>query len=564
MTNISYIINLYIMNKRINQYEIKETIATGGMATIYRAVQISLGREVVIKKLHPHLAEDANFVRRFKREAAILAKLQHKNIVSIIDFFEDSGDQFIVLEYIKGFTLHDLINSKKNIPFPISMFVLSEVCNGLKYIHSNNILHRDLKPENIMISDEGEIKITDFGLAYRKENMNITNPGTYVGTPAYFPPEQLMGKPLTPAADIFSLAIALVEMMTGKNPFAGEKEFDTINNILYHTSVKLKFRGKKPPSQIERLIYSMLEKKPENRISSCADILQIIEEYAPLISHKDFNNYLNNKGKKRDEYRLTVSISTKRDAYNTIALAVLIFIFAGVSIFQINNYIRTRNPETVIVEVPQKGFLLHIETLPTKTDISINDSITVKTPVNLSLPEGIYTINTADEKFNRIDTSITLHSNDSIFLKLTMREILKTYGFLYVNVIPWADLYIDNEFIDRTPIDDPLKLETGNYDIKLIHPNRKVYEAVIDIEEDQILRIDRELEMVYGYLKIIVKPWANVIIDDSLIGTTPLADTIKLLIGPHRIVLKNPSKDEITDNINISEKEVLRKFYSFP
>ena len=134
------------MNKRINQYEIKETIATGGMATIYRAVQISLGREVVIKKLHPHLAEDANFVRRFKREAAILAKLQHKNIVSIIDFFEDSGDQFIVLEYIKGFTLHDLIKSKKNIPFPISMFVLSEVCNGLKYIHSNNILHRDLKP----------------------------------------------------------------------------------------------------------------------------------------------------------------------------------------------------------------------------------------------------------------------------------------------------------------------------------------------------------------------------------------------------------------------------------
>ncbi len=166
------------MSDKLKNYEILETIATGGMATIYRGVQISLNREVVIKKLHPHLAEDANFVKRFQREAAILAKLQHKNIVAIIDFFESGNEQFIVLEYIKGRTLKELINDKEKIPYSMSMYIMREVLQGLQYIHSNNILHRDMKPDNIMISEDGSIKITDFGLAYRHENVRITNPGT--------------------------------------------------------------------------------------------------------------------------------------------------------------------------------------------------------------------------------------------------------------------------------------------------------------------------------------------------------------------------------------------------
>lgn len=547
------------------KYEILETIATGGMATIYKARQISLGREVVVKKLHPHLAEDANFVRRFKREAAILAKLQHKNIVNIIDFFEESNDQFIVLEYIKGFSLDRLIKDRSLIPFDISVYILKEVCSGLRYIHLNNILHRDLKPDNIMISEDGEVKITDFGLAYRKENMNITNPGTYVGTPSYFPPEQLMGKPLTPASDIFSLAISFVEMLTGKNPFAGEKEFDTINNILYHKRVKLKFHGTKPPSGIVKLIYAMMEKSPKNRISSCDDIIKILQTHAPSMTKEHFDDYLNRRDSVHfDEVKLTVSISTKRDIYYNIALFVLIAVFIIVSMVQVGNFIQylERAPKEVFVEVPKEGFVLHIESMPDRTDISLNDSIFLKTPVNINLPPDTYRIEMADDRYEAMDTVIVLTSNDTILLKPELKQVIYTYGYLKFNVSPWADLYIDNQYVDRTPIEDSIQLETGMHNIQLIHPNRKVYEAEINVKQNT-LTLDVELEKAYGYLKIIVKPWGNVFVDDSLIGTTPLADTIRLTTGPHRIIVKNPTMGELTGNISIVEKEVLRKYYSF-
>ncbi|MDY6787684.1 MAG: serine/threonine-protein kinase, partial [candidate division WOR-3 bacterium] len=262
--------------ENLKNYKIKGIIAHGGMSTIYRGEQISLGRDVVIKKLHPHLAGDTNFVKRFKREAAILANLQHKNIVNIIDFFEENKSQYIVLEYIKGMTLDSLIEKRGSLPYSTALYILHEVTRGLNYIHSNSILHRDLKPENIMISEDGEIKITDFGLAYRNENMKITNPGTYLGTPAYFPPEQLTGKPLTPASDIFSLGVSFVEMLTGDNPFRGKEEFETINNILYHKSVEINITGEGKERDVVKLIHMMLEKDPSKRISDCEKVLSII------------------------------------------------------------------------------------------------------------------------------------------------------------------------------------------------------------------------------------------------------------------------------------------------
>lgn len=547
------------------KYEIMETIATGGMATIYKARQISLDREVVVKKLHPHLAEDANFVRRFKREAAILAKLQHKNIVGILDFFEENNEQYIVLEYIRGYSLDRLIKERKAIPFGIAVYILREVCRGLSYIHINNILHRDLKPDNIMISDDGDIKITDFGLAYRKENMNITNPGTYVGTPSYFPPEQLMGRPLTPAADIFSLAVLFVEMLTGKNPFEGDKEFDTINNILYHTKVKLKFHGARPPSQIIKLIYAMMEKDPQNRISSCDDIIKILNAHTPPLTRDTFDDYLNNRRSlKHEDINLTVSISTRRDAYYLIALFALMAVFTVVSAYQIYNYIQHSGNryKEVIVEVPKEGYVLHIESEPNRADVSINDSLFLKTPVSINLVPDTYWIRTADERFKQRDTVIALFANDTLIMNLTEKEIIYTYGYLKINVMPWADLYIDNEFIDRTPLEDSVKLTTGTHNIRLVHPNRKILEEEVNIKEGTIT-LDRELEKAFGFLKIIVKPWGNVFIDDSLVGITPLADTIKLTTGPHRVIIKNPALGEMTDNINIIEKEVLRKYYSF-
>ncbi len=550
-----------------NEYQIIETIATGGMATIYRGVQKSLNREVVIKKLHPHLAEDANFVRRFKREAAILANLQNENIVGIIDFYEKDKSQFIVLEYIKGKTLKQLISEKKRIPYKIALYILKEVLQGLTYIHKNNILHRDLKPDNIMISDDGDIKITDFGLAYRNENLRITNPGTYVGTPSYFPPEQLMGKTLTTASDIFSLGITFAEMLTGKNPFEGKEQFETINNILYHKSIKINFDKKHTiPQDIINLLYSMLQKDPAKRIQDCESILHIMEKLNIDINKRVFLAYLNNKEVSQEDFTIEISIKTKENVFQILILLVLIFLFFAVSLFQIFNFvINKRQKEPLIINPPivNNSVSLFINSKPKGVDFQINDSIIIKTPQIIDLKKGIYKISLLDSNFESYDTIINLDKNDTLNILVSKKINIVKYGYLIVNVNPWANLYIDNNFYDRTPIKDSIKLEIGKHILRLEHPNRKVYIDTINIVEDSVIKMNIDLQKAYGYLKIVVRPWANVYINDSFYGTTPIADSIKLLIGPHEIRLENPILGKIDDKITIHEKEVIRKVYSY-
>lgn len=550
------------MSDKLKNYQILETIATGGMATIYRGVQISLNREVVIKKLHPHLAEDANFVKRFQREAAILAKLQHKNIVAIIDFFESRNEQFIVLEYIKGRTLKELINDKEKIPYSMSMYIMREVLQGLQYIHSNNILHRDMKPDNIMISEDGDIKITDFGLAYRHENVRITNPGTYVGTPAYFPPEQLTGKPLTKASDIFSLGITFAEMLTGKNPFEGKKQFETINNILYHKSVNISFSGKTPQATVN-LLHSMLEKDADKRIQNCTDILNVINRIDIPVSRNEFMNFISGNMDVSDEYNFTIQVKTKSDTGRFLLLLFLIILFFTVSLYEIYTYMNSSVNTVIIRTEKEKTYTLFIDSRPPGVEVALNDSIRVRTPQNIDIGKGKYNISVVSDSFEPYDTSFFVSSNDSLIISAGKKVYEQFFGKLSVKASPWADLYINNILKDRTPIQDEIELQEGRYLITLKHPNRKPFNDSITIIRDSVTAVSAELQKAYGYLKVIVRPWGMVYVDDSLIGTTPIADSIEMLIGPHNLRITNPAFPSISEEINIREKEALRKVYSF-
>ncbi|MFO8061944.1 MAG: serine/threonine-protein kinase [bacterium] len=551
--------------ENLKNYRIKGIIAHGGMSTIYRGEQISLERDVVIKKLHPHLAADSNFVERFKREAAILANLQHKNIVNIIDFFEENKSQYIVLEYIKGMTLDSLIEERGSIPYSTALYILQEVTRGLKYIHSNSILHRDLKPDNIMISADGEIKITDFGLAYRNENMKITNPGTYLGTPAYFPPEQLTGKPLTPASDIFSLGVSFVEMLTGENPFRGKEEFETINNILYHKSVEINITGEGRDNDIVRLIHMMLEKDPDKRISDCDKVLSMIKSLDSMGDFKEFNAYIEGREIASDEEAIEfdVHIVKRTEPFKVIALLILIIIFLGISIAQIYFYFGSREPERIYISSDNDRQTLRIITEPPGINVSLNDSIVLRSPALAALSPGKYRISVDNVQYEPYDTVINFTGPDTVNISLKELIVTQDYGYLSLNINPWADLYINNVFIDRTPLQEPVRLETGRHVIELRHPNRVRFIDTIEVVKDSIVELNRNLDKAYGYLRIIVRPWADVYIDDSLYGITPMADSIKLLTGPHAVKLVNPQLGEIEDEINIVHEEVLRKVYSY-
>ena len=210
-----------MVDRTIKDYEIKELIATGGMAAIYRAVDVRTGNTVAIKILHGHLAQDKDFITRFEREAQAAANLKHENIIDIFGYGEAAGVYYIAMEYIEGKSLKELINSVKFTPHDIALAIVYEICQGIEHAHQKGVVHRDLKPANILVNKEGKVKITDFGLAQAQDLTSITVTGAIVGTPAYMSPEQAAGRKIDTRSDIFSLGVVVYEMVTGAKPFQG-------------------------------------------------------------------------------------------------------------------------------------------------------------------------------------------------------------------------------------------------------------------------------------------------------------------------------------------------------
>ncbi|MRR10564.1 serine/threonine protein kinase, partial [bacterium] len=267
------------MSLRVGNYRIELTLSTGGMATIHRGRHAELGRAVVIKQLHPHLSGDAGFVRRFEREAKILGALHHEHIVDIIDYFEQQGSYYIVLEYVDGGSLRDLLDRQRLLPFQIAVPVALQVAGGLGYAHRSHIIHRDIKPGNVLLSRAGTAKLTDFGLAHATETLGITDPGTFVGTPAYLAPEQIRGRPADARSDLYALGVVLYEALTGANPFAGANHSESIDRTLRLMPKSLAGAEPEVPPGLARIVLKLLAKDPSGRYGSCADLASDLEPY---------------------------------------------------------------------------------------------------------------------------------------------------------------------------------------------------------------------------------------------------------------------------------------------
>ncbi|MFC9353916.1 PASTA domain-containing protein [Arthrobacter sp. NPDC057013] len=203
-----------------NRYRVKSRLARGGMSTVYVATDQRLDRDVALKVLHPHLVNDGNFLDRLAREARAAAKLSHPHVVGVLDQGHDGDTAYLVMEYIKGHTLRDVINSKGALSPRLALALIDPVVEGLGAAHAAGLIHRDVKPENVLIADDGRIKIGDFGLA--RAVTTSTSTGALIGTVAYLSPELVLGKPADARSDIYSTGIMLFEMLTGRQPFDGE------------------------------------------------------------------------------------------------------------------------------------------------------------------------------------------------------------------------------------------------------------------------------------------------------------------------------------------------------
>ena len=258
------------------RYEIVEILGEGGMAFVYKAKDKQLQRNVAIKTLKPNYVNQEKFVDRFRREAQTAANLNHPNIVQIFDWgIED--EPYFVMEYIEGNTLTSIISGNKTVGLNDILYIGSQVANGLKEAHKHGLVHRDIKPGNIMITPDGKVTGTDFGIvSLQNEESDITKTGAVLGTASYISPEQAQGKPVSFESDLYSLGTVLYELIAGNPPFTGDSPIATATKHLTDKPEKLSNYRKDIPKALENAILKLLEKRPSDRFKSAEDLRALL------------------------------------------------------------------------------------------------------------------------------------------------------------------------------------------------------------------------------------------------------------------------------------------------
>lgn len=330
-----------------NRYKILKKIGSGGMADVYLAEDLVLGRKVAVKVMHENLASDESFVRRFKREAQAAANLNHPNIVSVYDWGSENGTYFIVMEYITGKTLKEMINQKGALPLSHGLNIARQIASALAFAHRHEVIHRDIKPHNIIITDEGLVKVTDFGIA-RAKSSSLTDTEPVMGSVHYLSPEQAQGLPATELSDIYSFGIVLYEMFTGNLPFEGESAVSIAMKHAQEEPIPPSRLNPKIPPELEAVILKAMAKDPFERYESAEDILndlRRISEGKPVeAKSKSFDKTIVLKKP------LSSGKEKRRGFFSVLVVIFLLLLIMG---FAAGSYLYFQNQAQKFAEVPK-------------------------------------------------------------------------------------------------------------------------------------------------------------------------------------------------------------------
>ena len=264
------------------RYELLRRIARGGMADVYLARDASLDRQVAVKVLFPEFANDPSFVERFRREAKAAANLNHPNIVGIYDWGQEQGTYYIVMEYVVGRSMADVMRSTGRLSPDRAAEIASDVAEALSSAHNAGLVHRDIKLGNIIVSDDGQVKVADFGIATalaRRTGDNLTHIGSVMGTATYFSPEQAQGKALDGRSDLYSLGVVLYEMIVGKPPFTADTSTAVAVKHVQERPLAPSLLGVSIVESLEAIILKLLAKNPANRYPKAEDLRADLQRY---------------------------------------------------------------------------------------------------------------------------------------------------------------------------------------------------------------------------------------------------------------------------------------------
>ena len=309
------------------RYEIGERIATGGMASVYRGWDRVENRAIAIKVVRGVSEMRPKDVDRFRREARISRNLQCSQIVQVYDFIEEDDGCYLVMELVEGINLKERVTRDGPVPPVEALLIAAQVCRALDCAHNAGFIHRDIKPQNILLAENGEVKLTDFGIAHVSDSTSFTTSGIVLGTADYISPEQAQGLSLTPATDLYSLGVVLFEMLTGVLPFQGPS---VVAVAMLHTTKSppaLRMLNSTLPHRLERLVRRALAKKPDQRFRSATEMERVLLREAdalhqrPTLDHRSTDPEMTRVLKGRELQALRDAAAAKEDliAMDTVA-----------------------------------------------------------------------------------------------------------------------------------------------------------------------------------------------------------------------------------------------------
>ena len=359
------------------RYEITQLLGEGGMSYVYKAIDKQLQRTVAIKTLKPNYVEQEKFVERFKREAQTAANLNHPNIVQIFDW-GISDEPFFVMEYIEGNTLTSIIANRKTISMNDILFIGAQVASGLQAAHMKGLVHRDIKPGNIMITPEGKVKVTDFGIvSLQNEESDITKTGSILGTASYISPEQAQGKPVSKESDLYSLGTVLYELIAGRPPFEGDTPIATATKHITDKPEKLSIYRADIPKGIENAVLKLLHKYPKDRFKNAEDLRAILLQQKNQLQAIQTQENLVDLTSPKIKYRFTLP-----------ALVISLSIVVGTiwTLTKIFDGLPVDGETKVVIEIPDLTGSSQTEALNDLQDLGFK--VGIENSAHPEVPEG--------------------------------------------------------------------------------------------------------------------------------------------------------------------------------
>ncbi len=591
-------------------FNIIQTVATGGTAVLFKAVQVSLDRVVAVKRLHPHLTQDENFTRRFVLEAKAAASLDHENIVRVIDFGVEAGSYQMVMEFVEGESLKEVLERWRPIQPELALALAHQILRGLEHAHSKGIVHRDIKPGNVMLTKSGVAKITDFGLAKLTHGNTVqTAADSILGTPLYMSPEQAFGESVDQRSDLFSLGTVLYELLTGRQPFASENYMGVIQNIIHGRVPSVKEINSQVPPAVDAMVMKALAKNREERFQSARMFREAIEAVLgleglsaatkglPALLERDTQTRIlprtkPTKGATSASWAKSTA-AAKHGSHGglwvTMIVVALVMGGAGWWFFWprarstgASNLDPTPGVQQATVTEGALDFIATPLSTPdsaaaSATDTSIaatsapestlaRSETTAAEPAGPSAPPAMPwradpsskpandppVETTGTDKAQPVTPTETPATQKSEPVERPKRD-----GYLTLEVEPLAQVYVNGTYRGDASPTLRLTLPAGKQTIECRYPKHEPYSETLRIVAGEMSRRTIILKKLKGIISLATQEGAEFYIDGEFVGTTPIRHPIEVTAGTHTLMIKKLNYFTWTSEVSIEANETL-------